>query len=728
MRQISVGILLGALISSALATLPEAYYSYLLGLYLAQKGNLVEAVAALNQCREIDPQATYPLRDLALYQWQLGLSSSAEETINLYDQKNPDDVGAQLFVGSFYILTGKPELAKTHLEKVLKLDPANSEAKLYLASIYASSDTSRSIEYLEKYLQENPDDAEVNYQLGRLLEDSDPARAKQLYEKTLNLQPTHLLALLSLAQLIEKSDPEKSLPYYQRYLELNPDDNAVLIYLGGLYYRQKKYPEAKKIFQKSQNNSPKSGLADFWLAMVALEEKNTDEAIEYLKTSLKKEPSYLAMTQLASVYIQKNDYSRAIRTLKKTINYLKKNISLTEDFSRKISSTTYPALITFTSDYYVLTNARLADIYFLLGLAYLDKHQYSASKKSFHQALTLKPNFSDAHFYLATIYDTEKNWENAEKELLLAIQSDSTNATALNYLGYSWTERKKNLARAYEFINQALNLQPENGAYLDSLGWWYYQNGDYSTAEKYLKLAIEKMPDAEILEHLAKNCEKLNNLADAYLYWKKANQLKPQKKYEKEIKRLEKNLLPQTRMRKILKIAEGNNRQIQNFSAIVSLEIPRNPFRTWKTLAFLKYERANLLALEISGPFFLPAGYIYCHADGKIESNLEKSLPASNYSEIIFTLYKFFSSRLTAEFDHPETTISPKGIYYSGSQTLVLSPKNSFILNYKTSDIQIKFSDYQIIDGLFFPRLITIFSGNQKIILRIKKVVINQNE
>ena len=727
-HHILIAILLGGTISRLWAISSEAYYSYLLGVYLGQKGDLPAAVYALKHCRQIDPQASYPLRELALYQWQLGQTQAAEESIKLYNQENPDDVSAQLFIGSFYILTGQTELATQHLEKVLRLDPKNGEAKLYLASIYASSDTSRSVEYLEKYLVENPQDAEVSYQLGRLLEEKNPQRARQLYEKAIASQPPHLLALLSLAQLLEKTDPEKAINYYQQYLQLSPDDNAVRIYLGGFYYRQKNYPAAKKIFQEAQKNSPETGLADFWLAMIALEEKDPDEAIKYLQASLKKDQSYLAMIQLANVYIQKNNYSQAVQTLKKTIKYLQKNISLSKNFEQKISSTTFPALLSFTSGYYSINNERLADTYFLLGLVYLDKHNYSSARKSFQQTLALKPDFSDAHFYLATLYDGKKNWPEAEKELLLAVHTDSNNAAALNYLGYSWTERKKNLAQAYEFIARAVDLQPENGAYLDSLGWWYHQTGDYSTAEKYLKRAIEKMPEAEIYEHLAKNSEKLLRPDEAYLYWRQAQQIKPDRKYLQQIKRLEKNLRPGTPLRKSLKLIEGNNLQIKNFSAIVSVEIPLNIFRTWRALAFLKYQRDNYLGLEFSGPFFLPSGYLYYYDNGRLENNLEKSSAFADYQEVITVIYKFFNSSLLRDFDRPETTTKPPMVFSHNQQTLILSPKNSWISSYQSPDLKIQFSNYQMIDGLFVPGLITATLPQQKIIIRMKKIAINQAE
>ena len=99
----------------------------------------------------------------------------------------------------------------------------------------------------------------------------------------------------------------------------------------------------------------------------------------------------------------------------------------------------------------------------------------------------------------------------------------------LNYLGYMWAERGENLARALELIQKAVDLDPGNGAYLDSLGWTYFQLGKLDLARKSLQTAFELSPDdPTIEEHLGDLGEKLGEIGKARAHWKRALTLKPE--------------------------------------------------------------------------------------------------------------------------------------------------------------------------------------------------------
>jgi len=76
-------------------------------------------------------------------------------------------------------------------------------------------------------------------------------------------------------------------------------------------------------------------------------------------------------------------------------------------------------------------------------------------------------------------------------------------APALNYLGYTWAERGEQLERALEMTRRAVSLEPNNGAYVDSLGWVYFQLGRYQEAREHLEWAVRLVPDDPTLrEHL----------------------------------------------------------------------------------------------------------------------------------------------------------------------------------------------------------------------------------
>jgi Tfp pilus assembly protein PilF len=95
---------------------------------------------------------------------------------------------------------------------------------------------------------------------------------------------------------------------------------------------------------------------------------------------------------------------------------------------------------------------------------------------------------------------------------------------AQNYLGYMWADRGEKLDRARELIEQALKAQPENGAYLDSMGWVLFKQNEPKDALDYLLKAAEftKEPDATLYDHLGDVYAALNEMDKARESWRKS--------------------------------------------------------------------------------------------------------------------------------------------------------------------------------------------------------------
>ncbi|MBU3666148.1 MAG: tetratricopeptide repeat protein [Chthoniobacterales bacterium] len=137
-----------------------------------------------------------------------------------------------------------------------------------------------------------------------------------------------------------------------------------------------------------------------------------------------------------------------------------------------------------------------------------------------------QPSFLDADFYFQHGVAAERAGEHGEAVLRFqaCLERDGNYAAALNYLGYMWADRGENLAQAEEYIRRALAQEPDNPAYLDSLGWVCHQQGRYHEAlvplERAVQLASE--PDATIQEHLGDVLEKLGRTKDAIKAWERA--------------------------------------------------------------------------------------------------------------------------------------------------------------------------------------------------------------
>lgn len=123
-------------------------------------------------------------------------------------------------------------------------------------------------------------------------------------------------------------------------------------------------------------------------------------------------------------------------------------------------------------------------------------------------------------------YIALEKWEKAEADLKKSVELAPEEATALNYLGYSWAERGENLEEAFELIEKAVELQPNSGAIIDSLGWAHYQLGNYNEAVGHLEQAASIEPsDPTITDHLGDVYWQLGREIEARYQWRRVLEL-----------------------------------------------------------------------------------------------------------------------------------------------------------------------------------------------------------
>jgi tetratricopeptide (TPR) repeat protein len=120
-------------------------------------------------------------------------------------------------------------------------------------------------------------------------------------------------------------------------------------------------------------------------------------------------------------------------------------------------------------------------------------------------------------------------WQRAESDLQHALKLKPDQPMVLNYLGYSWIDRGENLQSGLKMIEKAVELRPEDGYIVDSLGWAHYRMGDYAGAVQYLEKAIELVPeDPTINDHLGDAYWRNGRLVEARYQWRRALQFGPQ--------------------------------------------------------------------------------------------------------------------------------------------------------------------------------------------------------
>ena len=159
----------------------------------------------------------------------------------------------------------------------------------------------------------------------------------------------------------------------------------------------------------------------------------------------------------------------------------------------------------------------------LQGRALFDAGDRSGGISVLESAVKSFPKDTATMFALADVYADAGRGMDAERMLRQVLAAEPANANALNYLGYMLAVRGEQLDEAIRLVRRALDTDPDNGAYLDSLGWAHFRKGDLDEAEKYLAAAAAKMPEnSEVQDHLGDLLARRGRFSDAIAAWTRA--------------------------------------------------------------------------------------------------------------------------------------------------------------------------------------------------------------
>jgi tetratricopeptide (TPR) repeat protein len=172
-----------------------------------------------------------------------------------------------------------------------------------------------------------------------------------------------------------------------------------------------------------------------------------------------------------------------------------------------------------------------------------DQKQFTNAIASFAEAEKLamddpeESKLSSAfYFSYGSASERAGDEEKAASLFRKAIDLDPNNHNAYNYLGYMWADKGVHLDESMQLIQKALKLEPDNGAYLDSLGWVLYRMGRYEEALPNLRRAVtllkkeDEQEDSTVLNHLAEVLLKLGKRDEAVDVWRRALKVDPDNK------------------------------------------------------------------------------------------------------------------------------------------------------------------------------------------------------
>ena len=139
-------------------------------------------------------------------------------------------------------------------------------------------------------------------------------------------------------------------------------------------------------------------------------------------------------------------------------------------------------------------------------------------------------------------YERMKEYSKSDKDLQDSLRIDPDDAYVLNYLAYSWLERNFKIEEAIKMLETAYELESDDPYIIDSIGWAYYLTNDYKKAEKFLKRAVELMPDDSIVnDHYGDILWKLDRKIQARYFWR--NVLKMEDVDEEMLNKINKKII-----------------------------------------------------------------------------------------------------------------------------------------------------------------------------------------
>ena len=163
----------------------------------------------------------------------------------------------------------------------------------------------------------------------------------------------------------------------------------------------------------------------------------------------------------------------------------------------------------------------------MLGDLRYSQGQKDGAINAYQQLIAIDPKHEKALYHLGHLYHETGRHEQALRTLRQLLRVNTRHTDALNTLGYLLIEDPSTRSDGINLIEQAVSIEPENAAYLDSLGWAYYMQNKPKKALKYLLQADHRLQDPEIHNHLAEVYRSLKKFDEAQEHWRASLELKP---------------------------------------------------------------------------------------------------------------------------------------------------------------------------------------------------------
>ena len=560
---------------------PSAHiiFDELTDLYI-RSGRLRDAVSQAEDLLKQQPENLDARRMLGRIYWALVGNSRdgridenyvklAMEQYKKITEKDPKDADSWVMLGRLNSISHNSPDAQKAFEAALKADPENEDALTGLASVYLDlGDTQAAIAKLKAVTDKSPNERTL-IALARAYEDlkdwKDAADARKRAVE-MGVDDEQVISELG-DDLLKSNQVGEALQLFQQLANDEPRNPRYQLKLSEIYMAQHDLTKARAALDKAKAADPANLDVRYNDATMLEQEGHVDKAIGVLQGMLndterkqysegERNNRSIFLEKLARDFRQNEQYQQAIETFQKLSalnpdaapeaaveviatyqaqkdypSALKEADAAEKKFPKEVAVTVAHAqLLADTgkmdqaaTELKTLLNGKDdRAIYFELAQAYEKGKRWSEMASALDQAEKLSKGDEEklnVYFMRGAMLERQKKFDEAEAEFRKVLAIDANNDNALNYLGYMLADRNVRLDEAYDMIKKALDLRPDSGAYLDSLGWVSYRQGKYTDAEGLLIRALQKQPDPTVHDHLGDVYAKLGKTKEAVAQW-----------------------------------------------------------------------------------------------------------------------------------------------------------------------------------------------------------------
>ncbi|HIQ42038.1 tetratricopeptide repeat protein [Ectopseudomonas khazarica] len=455
----------------------------------------------------------------------LGAEQAALDSALIWAKNAPQNIDAQRAAAVQLARAGRYDESMTYMEQVLQRQGDTHFDFLALSAAETDPDTRAGLlQGFDRLLSKNPDNSQLLFGKAILLQqDGRAEEALELLEERPG-SAKEVSPLLLRARLLQSlGRGEEALPLLQKGIRENPDDKRLRLTYARLLVEQDRLDDAKGEFSKLVQENPNDDDLRFSLALVCLEAEAWEEAIVYLEELVERRSHVdAAHYNLGRAYEELEDSDSALQEygmVGPSNDYLPAqqrqaellfNQQRNDDASRRLAEAREAQ-----PDYAI-------QLYLIEAEGLSNHDQVDSAWQVINQGLEQFPDDLNLLYTRAMLAEKRDDLAQLEHDLRYILEREPDHAMALNALGYTLADRTTRYQEAHDLIEKAHQLNPDDPAILDSLGWVNYRLGNLEEAERFLRLALKKFPDHEVAAHLGEVLWAQGKQREARSVWREA--------------------------------------------------------------------------------------------------------------------------------------------------------------------------------------------------------------